>query len=306
MSIVAVVVTYNRMHDLEACLNALAGQTRPPDRVIVVDNGSTDGSRDFVLEQFPHFELYGATENVGGAGGFSFGLDRAIAAGAEAAWLMDDDAEPTPTALENLLKVQQANPDAPFWTSTTFFYDGTVEEARAGIHLRAATTDIDRGDRTSATTVATFVGVLVNLSLARFEPLPIADFFIWHDDSEYTSRLARWSPGVRALESRILHPYKEMYGDFGDRLRYDLRNRLWILTGGELANRKERRLQLALIPKILLKQAIASKNKSKYLHNVGVGFREGLFRRPRLAMPGASYQEGSFQRLGSVNRPSAD
>lgn len=301
MNVVAVVVTYNRRSDLTECLSALRSQTRRPDRIIVVDNGSTDGSRELVLSDFPEVELFGATENVGGAGGFSFGLDKAIGAGGDVAWLMDDDAEPTATALERLLAVQEANPGAPFWTSTTFFYDGTITEARDGKKLRPATVDVDRGDRTALTREATFVGVLINLRVAKAEPLPIADFFIWHDDSEYTSRLARNEPGVRALDSHILHPYKVIYGDFGDRLRYDLRNRLWILTGKNLANSEVRRRQLILIPKILAKQLLVSESKKRYARNVGKGLREGLGSRPRLLRPGALADSRAFERLDAPN-----
>ncbi len=128
-TVTAVVVSYNREALLRECLDGLAAQTRPVDNVVVVDNASTDGSRDVIRRH----ELIAAhmdngtahvvelKENTGGAGGFCAGIaialadfDAAQAAETEAKttgasqsrhylWLMDDDTVPTPTALEALL-----------------------------------------------------------------------------------------------------------------------------------------------------------------------------------------------------------
>src|SRR2546421_741985 len=53
----AVVVTYDRRELLRRCLGALAGQTAPPNHVLVVDNASTDGTGDMVRDEFPNAEL---------------------------------------------------------------------------------------------------------------------------------------------------------------------------------------------------------------------------------------------------------
>ena len=98
MPVWAVVVTYNRKELLRECLVALRAQTRPPDHVLVVDNASTDGTLELVSEEFGEVELLALPENVGGAGGFHAGLERAYASGAEWAWLMDDDTVPQPEA----------------------------------------------------------------------------------------------------------------------------------------------------------------------------------------------------------------
>lgn len=128
-TVTAVVVSYNREALLRECLDGIATQTRPVDNVVVVDNASTDGSRDVIRGH----ELIAAhmadgtahvvelKENTGGAGGFCAGIATALAdfdaahtaeTDVETAatsqsrhylWLMDDDTVPTPTALEALL-----------------------------------------------------------------------------------------------------------------------------------------------------------------------------------------------------------
>nr|MDQ5807787.1 glycosyltransferase [Actinomycetota bacterium] len=99
----AVIVTRDRLALLEQCLEAVRAQARRPDRVLVVDNASSDGTAAWLAEQ-DDVEVLRLEENVGGAGGFHAGLERAHREGAEWMWLMDDDTIPRPDALEALLR----------------------------------------------------------------------------------------------------------------------------------------------------------------------------------------------------------
>src|SRR5215210_1526363 len=106
----AVVVTYNRRELLSACLGAIAAQTRAPDHLLVVDNASTDGTRDMVAGEHPQAELLALPENRGSSGGFHAGMARAHGAGATWIWVMDDDTIPRPEALERLLAAPDPAP----------------------------------------------------------------------------------------------------------------------------------------------------------------------------------------------------
>ncbi|GAA6756682.1 hypothetical protein Thermus77420_21580 [Thermus thalpophilus] len=99
----AVIVTHNRKELLRECLRAVLAQTRPVDHILVVDNASTDGTADMLREEFSQVEVLRLPENQGGAGGFHEGMKRAYELGYEWMWLMDDDALPSRTALEELL-----------------------------------------------------------------------------------------------------------------------------------------------------------------------------------------------------------
>ena len=81
MHVSAVVVTRNRRALLVECLAALATQSRPPDRIIVVDNASTDGTVELLKERYPEVEVLVLASNQGGAGGFHEGIRAAHAAG---------------------------------------------------------------------------------------------------------------------------------------------------------------------------------------------------------------------------------
>ena len=83
--VTAVVVTYNRKELLTVCLEALLQQTRRPDRILVINNASTDGTEKLFAPggafARPEIELVTLPENVGGAGGFAEGIRRAVSGG---------------------------------------------------------------------------------------------------------------------------------------------------------------------------------------------------------------------------------
>lgn len=111
MSVAAVVVTYNRWTELEKNLLSLHKQTYPIDRIYVVDNASTDGTCDHVkrmAEDNEKIVLCRLEKNVGGAGGFAFGLEKACQDQHDWIWLMDDDGRPeNQDTLEKLMEVAE-------------------------------------------------------------------------------------------------------------------------------------------------------------------------------------------------------
>jgi len=93
-TVYAVLVTHQRPDELAKSLDALSGQTRRPDHVIVVDNACEDRVRDMVSGQPVPSTYLGSRRNLGGAGGFALGMLHALAAGADWVWCADDDGRP--------------------------------------------------------------------------------------------------------------------------------------------------------------------------------------------------------------------
>src|SRR6476620_9663361 len=89
----AVVVTYNRVDKLGRVLDSILAQSRPIDKLIVVDNASTDSTPALlsVYDDDPRIEVLRLETNTGGAGGFSAGMERAYERGADWVWIMADD-----------------------------------------------------------------------------------------------------------------------------------------------------------------------------------------------------------------------
>jgi len=120
--IAALVVTFNRKDVLIHTLEAVMNQTRKPDLLVIVNNGGTDGTGEF-LEEFSKthedVEILNMSENLGGAGGFSRGIHYVYDKGQyDWGWLMDDDAIPAPNALETLLSFYNSLLERKSWSAS--------------------------------------------------------------------------------------------------------------------------------------------------------------------------------------------
>lgn len=294
MTVAAIIVSYNRVSLLEACLRSVSRQTLLADEVIVFDNGSTDGSIQLVRENYPAFTLVRSAENLGGAGGFSRAVDLAIAKGHDLAWLMDDDSEPTEQALERLVECffKSGLGRVGFVSPLVLQNDFTVLRSHAAETIPRESNHqlpVRSGESTTtATPYTTFVGPLVNLAVARATFLPIEAFFIWWDDTEYTARLQVLAGGVHCPEAIILHPYKKGLLDLGSRLFYDIRNRLWVIRDPRLGSDFSRQRARASFLQRLRRQVQNARSKRAYAAYVARGMAEGLMRRPAIRWPGES------------------
>lgn len=90
-AVAIVVLSWNRKDDTLACLASLAGIADRPLDVIVVDNGSTDGSADAVAAAFPMADLVRLRRNTGFSGGVNAGMTAALERGADAVLLLNND-----------------------------------------------------------------------------------------------------------------------------------------------------------------------------------------------------------------------
>ena len=105
-NIAAIVVTYNRKVLLRECLQALLNQESTEMDIILIDNCSTDGTQEYISDilQNDHVKLYRTETNIGGAGGFNYGMKIAVSLGYDYLWLMDDDSIPEKKALQSIWK----------------------------------------------------------------------------------------------------------------------------------------------------------------------------------------------------------
>ncbi|WP_374341246.1 glycosyltransferase family 2 protein [Azonexus sp.] len=214
MRITAVIVTYNRKALLMRCLNAVMGQTRKPNHILIVDNASTDGTHKLLESEgwlsYPGIELLALNDNTGGAGGFSKGLKQAIDKGADWTWMMDDDAEPHTTALSELMHVVTdprniygslaVNGDETSWLTTLLGEQNiTINQV----------SDIPKQARVS---FVPFLGFLIHRSLVDKIGYPDAGYFIAADDVEYCIRAQKAGAQIIiAGNSHIEHPKSRPY-----------------------------------------------------------------------------------------------
>jgi len=238
--VAAVVVTYNRRPLLMESLAAVQAQARPADTVIVVDNASTDESAAAVRERFPDVTLERLARNTGGAGGFAFGMALALAGAADLIWLMDDDTVPEPGALAALLDARDRHPGGPpaLIASRVVWTDGRphpMNTPRVKPFARQAERRAAAAAGCQPIRSASFVSVLVDAGVAARRGLPQADYFLWNDDFEFTTRLLRGQAGLLCPASVVVHKTAAFGGtdaDPGPRFFYEVRNKIWMLRSG--------------------------------------------------------------------------
>ena len=233
--VVAVVVTWNRRGLLLESLLAVTGQNAAA--VVVVDNASTDGSADLVAERFPEVDLVRLQANIGGAGGFAAGVDRAVSNhGADLVWLLDDDTVPEPGALAALVDARERHPGVPptLVASRVVWTDGRdhpMNTPRRKPLARPAEVAAARQVACLPIRSASFVSVLVDADAVRERGLPLAAYFLWNDDFEFTTRLLRGRVGLWCPASRVVHKtrtFGDTDADPGERFRYEVRNKVWL------------------------------------------------------------------------------
>lgn len=100
-----VILNWNKAQQSAACIVALQSQTHRNFRIIVVDNGSIEGSLAPLRDLGHPFTLLCSENNRGFTGGVNLGIRQAMTDGAEYVWLLNNDAEPAPNALEAMLSV---------------------------------------------------------------------------------------------------------------------------------------------------------------------------------------------------------
>ncbi len=117
---------------LQTCLESLAGQTEPDFEIIVVDNGSHDGSADFVHTRWPGVRLLALTHNRGFSGGVNVGLH--LARG-EYLVLLNNDAIAAPDCIASLVAPLRADRSLGAAAGVMTFAHQPSLVASAGIRL---------------------------------------------------------------------------------------------------------------------------------------------------------------------------
>ena len=235
--VAAVVVTFNRKDLLAECLGALRAQTVPPQRVIVVDNASTDGTSELLAGALD-VEAVTLRHNTGGAGGFAAGIATALTGPADAIWLLDDDTIPAPTALAELLRARAsyAGGKPEVVASRVVWTDGRdhpMNTPRTRPGARGAALDAAAAVGCRPIRSASFVSILVDRSAVERHGLPEAAYFVWNDDFEYTTRLLRNGVGLYCPASIVVHKtrtFGSTDADPGERFFYEVRNKAWMFT----------------------------------------------------------------------------
>jgi GT2 family glycosyltransferase len=182
--VIAVVVTYNRLNLLKECITALKNQTHSPDEILVINNGCTDDTSQWLQTQ--HDLLVISQENVGSGGGFESGIQWAYKNGYSWIWCMDDDGYPKKDALEKILApeldrlclrncavLNKEDKKSFVWKTKNYATINDVDcELIEGIGHP-------------------FNGTMIHRNIVERVGLPKRKLFLWGDETEYYYRITR-------------------------------------------------------------------------------------------------------------------
>tara|TARA_R110002072_G_scaffold141386_7_gene286655 strand:+ start:3606 stop:4607 length:1002 start_codon:yes stop_codon:yes gene_type:complete len=309
--LVAVVVTYNRLDQLQVTLSRLlAARADGLDRIIVVDNASTDGTADWLSGQSDQdLVVHRCATNGGGAGGFEAGMRLAVDE-FDPDWIlvMDDDARPAPDAVAVFHAADRSaamawsaavyHPDGricdinrpsinPFWHRDVLWrtIKGTIlGQGREGFHLNAADYT---GTRQCPIDGGSFVGLFVSRAAVEAVGYPDGSLFIYGDDVLYTLGLRQaggqilFDPAIRfehdfttmTVEDKRFRPIWKVYYHYRNLLMvYRLAAGVWFWFVLPL-----------VVVKWLLKVRFHKGEHLLYLGLLGRAIRDGLARRTSVA-----------------------
>ena len=232
--VMAVIVTYNRKELLKESIEALLNQEYTNCEILIVDNASTDGTKDYISKLLEnnkvHYENTGA--NLGGAGGFNYGMKKACQMGCDFVWVMDDDCIVHKDSLTELLNAdKQLNGNYGFLSSKALWKDDSI--CKMNIPKKTFSTWLKEFDKPiQEIAMASFVSLFVKTDVIQEVGLPIKEFFIWTDDWEFTRRISRIYKSYFIGNSVVTHKSKSnegadistVEGDRLERFKYLYRN----------------------------------------------------------------------------------
>ncbi len=140
-----IVVNWNGREHLETCLGSLDRQTYPDRHVVLIDNGSSDGSVELARDRFPSVEIIANDRNLGFCDANNQGLRRAIESGVPYAVLLNNDTETDPRWIEELVRVAEQNPRIGALSSKMLMFDRRDTINSAGLCCSVIGCGWDRG-----------------------------------------------------------------------------------------------------------------------------------------------------------------
>ncbi len=236
LSICVVLVTYNRLDKLKKALEAYDKLTKQPRKMIIVDNGSTDGTRKYlnIWQQNTSFfekQVITLNRNTGGSGGFYEGIRQGCLTDCKWLWVADDDAYPSSDAFEKVEKYLEG--DYAAICTQIQSQDGIDTWHRRRIRKGLLFIKEERIDEKEYSEVFeldlfSYVGTLLSVKAVKKAGLPEKEFFINYDDTEHSIRMVKEGKIICVPAAVVYHDSPGVTSDvLSWKKYYAVRNKLY-------------------------------------------------------------------------------
>ena len=196
-----IVLNWNGRDDTLACIESLRSIDYPDHEVMVVDNGSSDGSVDALRTRFPELEIVETGQNLGFAEGNNVGIRRALARGADYVFLLNNDTVVDPFLLRRLVEAAERCPEGGIFTPKIYYHSQPARIWSAGVRWLEGTMEFQHvQDETqyrfdergvAATDYACGCALLVKSAILRKVGLLDAKFFLTYEETDLCYRARR-------------------------------------------------------------------------------------------------------------------
>ena len=231
-----IIVNYNGKKFLSDCLNSIFCQRYFPFEVIMVDNGSLDGSVEYVRQNYPDVKILNQSTNLGFAGGTNAGIRQA---GGEFILTLNNDTIISPDFIDELAKPMVSDPFVGMCGSKMIFPDGRINSTAICISRSGAAWDRGLGehDHGQYNGVQEVFGPCAGAALYRSMMLHEIglfdeDFFLYFEDVDlaYRARLSGWKC-MYVPTAKVIHVHGGTNQPGSDiSMYYVNRNILWIVV----------------------------------------------------------------------------
>ncbi|MGV3026529.1 glycosyltransferase [Clostridium thermobutyricum] len=239
MKIGVVIVTYNRLELLKKSIEFYTNQTKKPKYIIIVNNNSTDKTKEFLKEwneKKDNFDKYviNLDENTGGSGGFYIGLKKAAKLDAEWIWVGDDDAFPEKNAFSKAEEYIEkfVNKDMVAICGSVI-NNGEIDldhrrRIKKGL-FSVKEVQVGKKEYENESFILdefSYVGTMINKNSINDVGLTRKEYFIYYDDTEHSLRLRKKGKIICFPKIRINHNVNPEVDNISWKNYYGYRNLL--------------------------------------------------------------------------------
>ena len=278
-NIAVIVVTYNRVEKLKKALMTYEKQTVLPKYIIVVNNASTDNTKDYLVkwkkeESLLNKIVINTKSNLGGSGGFYLGEQAALDLDVDWILVSDDDAYLANNYIEESMKILEYEKDDVSIVCGLVEQNGDFNNLQRAVVNNIWTTafekpiDLKSFNEYGYTEIdfVSYVGPIINKKILEKTGLVDKDFFIWFDDTDHSIRLKKYGKILCSEKALIYHDVTREREAFNWKTYYGYRNHVYTL-------KKHYPLQYLWITLLLTAKTILSPIKGRSFKEIMARFR---------------------------------
>lgn len=237
--VVAVILNWNNAADTIECLRSVADLDYPNVRILVVDNGSTDGSASRIRNEHPDVQIIETGKNLGYAGGNNIGLARAMEEDPHYILLLNNDVTVDTCCLTHLVGAGEHDLDVAFLGPKVYHREDPERLQSTGGVLdwllrsqQRGLDELDVGQFDEIEEVDYVIGAAMLVRVAAISGIGLlnADFFLYREDVDWCLRAA--SAGYRTLyvpEAKVWHRSHHVRDDERPRTTYYMTRNAYLL-----------------------------------------------------------------------------